>query len=38
MVFGWQNPELEGVSASSARRWLIDYVRRDPFWSQSKLI
>ena len=38
MVFGWQNPELEGVSASSARRWLIDYVRRDPFWSQSKSI
>ena len=38
MVFGWQNPELEGVSASSARRWLIDYVRRDPFWSQAKSI
>jgi hypothetical protein len=38
MVFGWKNPELDGVSASSARRWLIDYVRRDPFWSQAKSI
>ncbi|GAA6179858.1 hypothetical protein [Shimia sp.] len=33
-VFGWVNPELEGMSASAARRWLIDYVRRDPFWSR----
>ncbi|WP_412551689.1 hypothetical protein [Shimia sp. MIT910701] len=38
MVFGWQNPELEGMSASSARRWMIDYVGRDPFWSQAKSI
>ncbi|MEC8196236.1 MAG: hypothetical protein VX228_07950, partial [Pseudomonadota bacterium] len=38
MVFGWRNPELEGMSASSARRWLIDYVRNDPFWSQAQAI
>lgn len=38
MVFGWQNPELEGMSASSARRWIIEYVRRDPFWSQTKSV
>ncbi len=38
VVFGWSNAELEGMSASSARRWLIDYVRRDPFWSQAKSI
>lgn len=38
LVFGWQNLDLEGMSASSARRWLIDYVCRDPFWSQSKSI
>ncbi len=38
MVFDWRNPELDGMSASSARRWLIDYVRRDPFWSRADAV
>ncbi len=34
-VFGWIKPELEGTPASAARHWLVDYVRRDPFWSRN---
>jgi hypothetical protein len=36
LVFGWQAPELSAMTHAARRAWLIDYVRRDPYWVQGR--
>jgi hypothetical protein len=35
LVFGWQEPTLSQMTHAMRRSWLIDYVRRDPFWGRN---
>lgn len=34
-VFGWQSDELRNMTGGQRRKWLIDYVREDPYWSSA---
>ena len=36
LVFGWQDDELEAKSGNERRKWLLKYVRSNPYWQPSE--